>query len=250
MSKLFPTLTSIILLTISVTAYAQYSTDDFESGTFSEGTGAWTTNWIHSDAGGSFVNTGSEIDGTGTGALYTSGDGISRLTRSFTTQDEDGSIVFASWSLKGLQNASEIGVTLIGSKSDAATNIVTMQFFNSGSNFTLNDGGSNFGVLDPVPYFNDTIYDMTFSSEIGSNSYSWSVSQRGVVSDSDSFTYSGGATLTDFSGIQFFWDAPSGSGNDGLIDSVVVPEPSSIIMLGLTGLATGMIALLKRRKRA
>lgn len=45
-------------------------------------------------------------------------------------------------------------------------------------------------------------------------------------------------------------DASWGSTNAFTTNFTVIPEPSSILMLGLTGLAAGMIALLKRRKRA
>lgn len=242
--------TLVASLALAGFVHANWAFDDFESNSFSGGTG-WTNNWTHSGAGGSFVNGGSEIDGTYAGALFTGGGGVSVISRNFTTLDSGE--VSASWSIKGLNNMVEIGVNIVGLKSDSATNILTLKFDSSNTGLRMNDGGSDFPATTDVTYSNGNIYDFTFSGEIGSGDYFWSVSQRGgpSASNATAFTYSGGATLSEFSEIQFFWNAPDGGGNDGLIDNVnIVPEPSSIIMMGLAGLAAGGFTLLKRRKRS
>lgn len=70
--------------------------DDFESNSFSGGTG-WSTDWTHSQNGGTFI--GNQIDGSHSGGLF-SGDGTSVITRSFAALDSGE--VSASWSIKGL----------------------------------------------------------------------------------------------------------------------------------------------------
>jgi len=238
-------------LALAGNVFGAWATDDFESNSFSGGSGNWTTDWIHSGAGGSFLNGGSEIDGVFAGALFTGGGGVSVLSRSFETLDSG--TVSASWSIKGLNNMFQIGVNLIGSMSNSASNIVTLKFDSSNTGLRMNDGGSDFTATTDVTYSNNAIFDFTFTSTVGSNEYFWSVAQRGGNSASNSlaFTYSGGATLSELNQIVFFWDAPGGAGNDGMIDSVtVIPEPSSIIMMGLAGLAAGGLTVLKRRKCA
>lgn len=245
-----PAVIAICMLAASL-GYAQFSTDSFEDGFPSGGTGDWTSAWTHSGAGGAFLNTGSVIDGGNSAGLFTAGGGLSYLTRTFTPQTLVGEDVFASWSFRSLQNTFEIGVTLQGEMSNSSSDILTIQFFGPGSTLTMNDGGGNFNPPAPLTYSEGAIYDVTFASEIGSSDYAWSIAQRGGPSTGGNFSYSAGTlSLTEFSGIQFFWNAPGGAGNDGFIDNVVVPEPSSIVMLGLTGLAAGGLALFKRRKRS
>lgn len=148
--------------------------------------------------------------------------------------------------LGGSGNFNEIGVNLLGLKSNNQTNIITLKFNDSNtSTLFLNDGGSDFTQGD-VAYTDNTIYDFTLSTTIGGDKYSWSVIQRGggTASGTD-FTFSGsGTTLTNVSGIAFFWSADAGSGNDGFIDNVsIIPEPSSALLGAL-----GALMLLRRRR--
>ncbi|MGD7653720.1 MAG: hypothetical protein ACQCXQ_10925 [Verrucomicrobiales bacterium] len=232
------------LATLSQSHAAVWASDDFESNTLTGGSGNWTTDWTHGGAGGSFVNSGSEIEGTYSGALYTSGGGVSTLKREFTTLDSSNSgTVGASWSIKGLANMQEIGVNLIGSMSNGDTYILTMKFdvdFTDG--LRMDNGGDEFTTATEVDYANGSIFDFTFSSEIGSEQYTWSVASDSGASASQTYHYNydgAGLSLTSFSAIEFFWEAPNGTGNDGLIDNVsLVPEPSSAIagLLLITGL--------------
>lgn len=214
--------------------------DSFESGNFIGGTG-WSNTW--SLAGSGSFNS-DQIDGDSAGGLYGT-TSISRNFPSITT-----GTVTASWSIKGMGGTgafNEIGVNLLGLKSNSQTNVITIKFTDANlTTLRLNDGGVDFSS-GAVGYSDDTVYDFTFTSVIGSTNYSWTVSQRGggTASGTD-FNYSGvGTTLSNVSGIAFFWSADSGSGRDGFVDNiVVVPEPASAA-LGLIG-----TALLLRRRRA
>lgn len=248
------TLIPIGLILFAPLAFAQsHASDDFESGTLNGGSGAWTTDWVHSGtSGGSFVNTNSEIAGSNAGALFTDGGGVQTLTRNFTTLDQSGSSVSVSWSMKGLASTEEIGVNVLGLKSDNSTTVLTAKFPGTGTDFTLNDGGSDFSPGSTSFSFQDAVvYDVTLNMEIGSADYTWEVSEAGVATENNigsPFQYSGGGTtLTEVNGLSFFWDAPGGDGNDGLIDSVsVVPEPSAYaLIVGALGLS--LVSLRRRR---
>jgi hypothetical protein len=231
-------------------AFATLATDDFESNTLSGGTGDWTGPWTHAGAGGSFVNGDSPIDGTHAGALFTGGAGTAVLSRSFTPITTSGADVQVAFTLSGLANGNEIGVNILGLKSNASTTVLTLKFTGSGSGFTLNDGGTDFVAAGGVTYADGADYDITFSGEIGSTDYFWSVSQRGggSANNGTAFTYSGvGTTLSSVSAIEFFWTAPAGSGNDGLIDSVsVIPEPSAALLFLVGG--AGLVRWIRRRR--
>jgi len=215
--------------------------DDFESGNFSGGSG-WSGGWT-TGGSGSFSNGASQINGVRSGALF----GTSSLARNFTAIATG--TVTATWSLKGLPafgNFNELGLNIRGLKSDSATNVLTMKFTDLAStSVTLNDGGTDFNQ-GTLGYKANAIYDFSFTSTVGGNTYSWSVNERGTANTTsgNAFTYSGGSTLTNVNGLTFFWSANSGGGNDGLIDQVsVIPEPSAAI-LG----AIGSLILLRRRR--
>ena len=213
--------------------------DDFESNSFSGGTG-WSTNWTGSQ---NFVSAAPRIDGNHSGGLFGT-TGITRSFDSITTVT-----VTVSWSVRGLgglANFNEIGLNILGLKSNSQTVVATLKFDDDFlSTLRMNDGGSDFSI-GSLGYTESAIYDFTFSSAIGGSNYSWSVQQRGGGAESGTdFTYSGsGTTLTNVSGVGFFWSGESGSGNDGFIDSVsVVPEPSAALLGGI-----GALLLLRRRR--
>jgi hypothetical protein len=234
--------TFVTLLAPFMIAVASAATviDDFESNSFSGGTG-WTNNWTTTGSG-SFI-AGAQIDGSHAGALY----GTSSLSRNFSSITTG--TVTANWSIKGIGGTgafNEIGVNILGLKSNSQSNVITLKFDDDFlTTLRLNDGGVDFSS-GGVGYLDSTIYDFSFTSTIGSSNYSWSVSQRGGGSASGTnFAYSGfGTTLTHVSGITFFWSADAGAGRDGFLDNVsIVPEPTSAA-LGLIG----SLALLRRRR--
>lgn len=215
--------------------------DNFESNSLTGGSG-WSGGWT-TGGSGSFVNVASQINGVHSGALF----GTSSLARDFTAISTG--TVTATWSLKGLPafgNFNELGLTIRGLKSNSATNLLTLKFTDANSgNVTLNSGGSDFNQ-GTFGYNGGSIYDFLFTSTVGSTQYSWSVNERNTANTASgiNFTYDDGSSLTNVSGLTFFWGANSGGGNDGLIDQVsVIPEPSAAI-LG----AIGSLILLRRRR--
>lgn len=238
---------ALLALSCSALPMAQAAfilSDDFESNSLSGGTG-WSTNWTHSGGGGTFLS--NEIDGSFSAGLFTGGGGTSVLSRSFDPIDSGA--FTASWSVKGLASMNSIGVNLRGLKSNDAANIITLKFDNSDGGIRMNDGGSDFTASSAVTYSNGAIYDFSVSMVVGSGAYDWSVTRRDSTeaASANGFTFSGDATLTNFSAIEFFWAAPGGGGNDAFIDNVsVIPEPSSYaILFGLGALG---LAVLRRTR--
>lgn len=214
--------------------------DNFESNSFSGGTG-WSGNW-----GGSTQRfTADNIDGNFAAGLFTDGAGQQLIARNFSSITVG--TVTASWSVRGtggFADYNRIGFNLKGLMSGGSTNIITLKFEDAFSTLRMNDGNVDFGA-GTVGYTDGAIYDFTFTSSIGSNQYSWTVAQRGGGSSSGTnFNYSFGRTLTNVSGVEFYWDANGGAGNDGFIDNIsVVPEPTAALLGSL-----GMLGLLRRRR--
>ena len=213
--------------------------DDFESNSFSGGTG-WSNSWTGAQ---NFVSGVTRIDGNHSGGLF----GTSSISRNFSAITTG--TVTVNWSIRGLGgigNFNEIGLNILGLKSNSQTVVATLKFDDDFlSTLRLNDGGSDFS-FGTVGYSDSAIYDFSFSSTVGTSNYSWSVTERGGSTASGiDFTYSGsGTTLTNINGLGFFWSGEAGSGNDGFIDSIsVVPEPSAALLGGL-----GALMLLRRRR--
>jgi hypothetical protein len=237
--KLIPIVAITGLLSVTST-FAATIIDNFETANFTGGTG-WSNVWTTTGSGRFNAD---QIDGDSAGGLF----GTTSISRNFTSITTG--IVTASWSIKGMGGTgafNEIGINLLGLKSNSQTNVATIKFVDTNlGTLRLNDGGVDFSS-GSVGYSSDAIYDFTFTSAISSTNYSWTVSQRGgSTASGTNFTYSGsGTTLTNLSGITFFWSADSGSGRDGFVDNIlVVPEPASAV-LGLLG-----TVLLLRRRRA
>jgi len=132
----------------------------------------------------------------------------------------------------------EVGLNLINN----GTVVFTLKFVNLATSWTINDGGvTDFGTAQG--YQADTSLTFTFTYN-GGNSYSYTF---GAASGVD-FT-----ATTDISSINevgFFSVNQGGDQNFGINNLAVIPEPSSIFMMGLAGLAAGGLTVLKRRKRA
>lgn len=245
---------TIILALVSVAAASQaaaaiVASDNLESNSTSGG-GGWASAWAIS--GGNYINSGSLIDGTYSLGLFGQGNLASRLVS--PTVSTSGDTITIGWSLRagwdvvndGDGNVlSEIGLNIINA---ASSPLLTMKFVEGGSSLLMNDGGADFARTG-ITFFKDSVYDFTFSSVMGSNAYSFSVSRdNGLQTDSGTgFTYQGGRTTNSIGGVQMFATAPTGSGNDGFLDSVsvdVVPEPSQAALFGL-----GALGLALRRRR-
>jgi hypothetical protein len=103
--------------------------------------------------------------------------------------------------------------------------------FLANSTFTAANGDSVTGAGDQKWGVNPTatLGDLLAGTTVG-KTYNVEVFTRAFTNEGDRFANNGGSNY--------------------IASFTVIPEPSSIIMLGLTGLAAGGIALLKRRKRA
>ena len=235
----------------SIALAAIVATDNFETNTTSGGTG-WSSAW--SISGGSYINSGSIIDGQYSLGLFGQGN---TATRSIATPvATTGDIVTVSWSLRAGWDVvtdnngditSQLGINLLD---QGGNTLITFKFLDGALNGKLqvNDGNADFAIND-ITFATNNIYDFTFTSEIGTNTYDFTVNRRGSsesFATPSSYTYQGGRSTGSFEEILFFMTAPSGAGNDGFLDSVsvaVIPEPSAALLGGL-----GMLALLRRRR--
>lgn len=238
------------------------ASDDFEgytgnwagaSGGSGDWAGAWSFSAASSGSSGSFLRaaTGETIDGQA-GAMWTDGSTITAQRNvSPITEGE----IAVSWSLRARQNVSDFGVNLWGGMVDANGNslgsrLITIAFrpsSNSGLGVRVNDGGSSFFVSG-VDYSDLAIYDISFSTVVGSGAYSISVDRRG---SSQELTFNGNfsnsALVDSFNQIQVFYTRSGGTGgNNVYFDNIVVaiPEPGSALLAGF-----GLLWLVGRRRR-
>lgn len=230
------------------------ASDNFESNSTSGGSG-WGSAW--NIGGGNYVNGSGKIDGTYSLGLYGQGNSASRLVNpSITATGTAVELKFsfrADWDVVnpggGFSN-SEIGVTVRNSSSQS---LFTFKFNQGNSQLRLNDGGADFSPGSSLTFFSGSIYDITFQSAIGSNKYSFQVTRRGSseTASGSNFTYSASRTTNAIGGLNFFVTAPSGSGNDGFLDSVsvaTIPEPTAFLFGGLVCSILGVSHYRKRRK--
>ena len=237
------------------------ASDDFQGGTnqFDGGTG-WDGNWT--STGGNYLSSDSKIDGTRSVGLYGDFDGgpatFQRLiSPTVSTTGTTVSVAFsirADWDINAAFSGSQIGVNVLNGSSAP---LLTFKFQSDGNsetplNLQLNDGGSDF-ARSGISFATSAIYDFTFTSDIGSGQYSFTADRRGG-SQSDSgtnFNYNN-RTTGSIGGLQFFVRAPSGGGNDGFLDSVIVsavPEPSAFLFGGLVCCVLGANYFRKRKQQ-
>lgn len=130
----------------------------------------------------------------------------------------------------------EIGLNLINN----GVIVFTLKFVGGGANWLINDGGSDFGAGQSYVANTPLTFSFTY---LGENKYSYSFGTGSGIN----FTASSNISSIDEVG---FFNVNQGSGeNFGINNLSVIPEPSSIIMMGLAGLAAGGLTLLKRRKK-
>lgn len=237
----------IALGAVATTGLAQVvASDDFETGTFPNTGSGWSDAWT-SNNGQQFLTNSEQIDGTASLGEFGNTFSSRHLSSAITT----GALT-VSWSLKSLAalsaSGNNIGFQLLG---PSDTVLITFKFQNGTNSLVINDGGSDFSPGGTLSFSAGAIYDFSVSVNPGANNqYSFTATQRGGGTDTGTnFTLSSG-TPTSVNGVRFFANEPAGSGNDAILDNVLVavPEPSSIALLG--GPAILGALFFARRRRA
>ena len=128
----------------------------------------------------------------------------------------------------------DIGLSLM----DGATARWTLKFVGGGSDWQLNDGGTDFS--SGQAYAADTSLSLSFTYN-GGSSYSYTFG----TGSGDNFVAT--ADISNLDGVQFFSNNQGGGQNMGFNNLEVVPEPSTYALLALG--AAGLGAHLIRRRR-
>lgn len=115
----------------------------------------------------------------------------------------------------------------------------TLKFVGGGTNWLLNDGGSDFGAGQA--YANFTPLTLTFTYN-GGSSYSYTF---GTGSGNN---YTAAADISNLDGVQFFSVNQGGGENMGINNLSVVPEPSTYALLALSAVAFGGYVVRRRRR--
>lgn len=219
------------------------STVNYPGGTWSSGSnggsgfGAWT---ITSSTGGPGGFSGSYIGGTAIGnpafGIYSGGNNAASVTafRPFTS---GGLLAGQSFSVAightvNINNPGQIGLSLMSGSSARWT----LKFVGGGSNWLINDGGSDFG--SGQAYAANTLLSLTFTYN-GGSSYSYTF---GTGSGNN---YTATSVISDLNGVQFFSTNQGNDQNMGFNNLNIVPEPSSASLMALG--AAGLLALRRRR---
>lgn len=242
-------LPALLICTSSILQAAALADDTASNAPYADG-------WQSSDNGGSGFGAWTLSTG-GSGGHYigTTGEGATSFGL-FSGGNASGDFSTASRSLTGgaltagqtfsidLGNTGvdptdpgEVGINL----TDGGVAVWTLQFIGGGTDWVINDGGSNFG--SGQGFAASTSLSLAFTYEGGSD-YSYTFGSG----SGSSFTATN--TISGIDGFELFSSQQGSGENFGANDMIVIPEPSSIIMLGLTGLAAGGMTLLKRRTRS
>lgn len=129
----------------------------------------------------------------------------------------------------------QIGLTLM-SGSNARW---TLKFVSGGSNWLLNDGGSDFSIGQV--YAPNTPLTLSFTYN-GGSSYSYTF---GSASGNN---FNASADISNLNGVQFFSTNQGSDQNLGFNNLQVVPEPSTCALLGLAAAGLGTHLVHRRRR--
>lgn len=198
------------------------------------GFGAWT---ISTNASGGFA--GSYIGSTGLGApafgIFSGNNVAASLVayRPFTGGLTSGQSFIVNLGHTPTING-QIGLSLMS----GASARWTLKFVSGGSNWLLNDGGSDFGAGQA--YAPNTPLTLNFTYN-GGSSYSYTFGTGSGVN------FNASADITNLDGVQFFSTNQGPDQNLGFNNVQVVPEPSTYALLSLA--AAGLGARIWRRRR-
>jgi hypothetical protein len=241
----------LALVGVTQSAVAQvWASDNFESYSATPignagGVGNWSDNWAATGNGG-FLEVASPIDGAKSLGIF----GTTDATRHFTALSSG--VVTVSWSMKSLvdivTSGTRLGVNILDGSGGV---ILTMKFDQADPNNTklqINDGGTDFSRAS-ITFGTGHVYDFSVTLTPGSQNYSFAVTDRSGGTDAGTnFTMSRAAPAS-IAGITFFSVLPSGSGNDGVLDNVLVavPEPSTLSLLAAP-MILGALFFVRRRR--
>lgn len=208
-------------------------------------TAAWTTG---SNGGTGF---GSWTITDGDGGHYIGGTGLGARTfglfNTFSTTTTDAVRPFTGGNLTAGETFSvDLGFSTFAASGSVGLNLrsgntESLTLFTDGSQWFLNDGGSNFGIGTAAA---NTPYHFTLTYN-GGNSYSYTLSG---TAPGNNFTATN--NLTGIDNVRFFDFNQGGGANfgfDNLAVTAAVPEPSTLALLTGPALLGGWFFLRRRR---
>ena len=238
MKKLYLLIASVSLAAAQIFA-ASLATDNASnysvSWTGNQGTGFGDWSFSTSGAGGRYL--GGTGEGNPSFGLYAGGDGgsdLSSASRGFTGELTAGQTFNISLGhSNGIStNGGEIGLNL----TDGGLTVFTLKFIGGQSNWSLNDGGSDFSAGQA--YAADTSIAFSFTYN-GGSSYSYS------FGSGSGNNYTATSTITGIDGFTLFSNNQGGGQNFGADSLSIVPEPSVFALMA--GLLSLTAIALKRR---
>lgn len=134
-----------------------------------------------------------------------------------------------------INNPGQIGLSLMSGGNARWT----LKFVGGGTEWQLNDGGSDFGAGQA--YAANTPLTLSFTYN-GGSSYSYTFG----TGSGNNFTAS--ADISNLDGVQFFSVNQGADQNLGFNNLEVVPEPSTYALLALSGIAFGGYVMRRRRR--
>jgi len=193
------------------------------SGTFTGSSDLGASSW-------GFYASGGEVSQ----ALYDFDGGALTVGQTLSVQFDNSSIQSGGTVGLGFQNISN------------GNNRLEFFFIGGDSNYTYIDNG---GSSDSGVGFTSSGLTLDFTLT-GTDTYSLDITPIGGSTTNLSGTL-GGTALSGVDRLRIFnFNAGSGSGFDTYANNIsIIPEPSSIAMMGLTGLAAAGLVSVKRRKR-
>jgi hypothetical protein len=200
------------------------------------GFGAWSGNATGN--GGSYLGT-SGLNDTTSWAIYAGGGTGNSYTaiRPFSTPLGIGETFTMDFGYTGVATGGEIGINLF---SGGAFRL-GLKFIGGGSSWQLNDGGSDFSTgMSWAGGTPGTTLKYSFTRG-NDSSYSINLLHGAGTYDGNNYTASSGVMSID--SVQIYSIAQGSRENVGFNNLAIVPEPSSLSLLALSGLA-----LLRRRR--
>ncbi len=222
------------------------STANYPGGTWTTGSnggagfGSWTLTSTPAGAGGF---SGSYIGGTAIGSpafgIFSGGNNAATMLalRPFTggglTAGQSFGVTIGN--TPTINTGGQLGLSLMSGSSARWT----LKFVGGGSNWLLNDGGSDFG--SGQAYAANTPLSLTFTYN-GGSSYSYTFG----TGSGNNFTAA--ADISNLDGVQFFSVNQGNDQNMGINNLSVVPEPSTYALLALSAVAFGGYVVRRRRR--